>query len=214
MGRKPRILQTEYPYHVTIRTNNREFRFEQKKAVKYFAQALFEGSTKYGVKVHHFVLMSNHPHLIVWATEPNLHRFMQFVNSQVARRLNRATGRSGHLWGDRYRSTIISTDESYLNVIRYIYRNPVRAKMVKRAEEYEDSTLQFYAFGKPVGLFLQGDHLVVRYGEDRTSLGRFFLTLVSDKPSGLPETWIKEGLQHPFYGSSGFIQQMTQSYLN
>ena len=40
MGRKPRILQTEYPYHATIRTNDREFRFERKKTIKVFAQVL------------------------------------------------------------------------------------------------------------------------------------------------------------------------------
>lgn len=213
MARKPRILQTEFPYHVTVRTNNREFRFERKKTIKTFAQVLFEASRKYSVKIHHFVLMSNHPHLIVRATEPNLHRFMQYVNSNIARRLNRASGRTGHLWADRYRSTILSTDNHYLYCVRYIYRNPMRAKMVRKVEDFEDSTFPFYAFGKKVGLYLQGDHLAIRFGEDQEGLHRFFRTLVSDQPSGLPESWVRDGLRRPFFGSSGFIQRMTETYL-
>lgn len=45
------------------------------------------------------------------------------------------------LWGDRYGSCIIDTDEYYLASVRYIYRNPKRAGMVQELEEFTDSSL-------------------------------------------------------------------------
>ena len=45
---------------------------------------------------------------------------MQYLNSRIAVRYNKKVGRSGHLWGDRYGSCIIDTDEYYLACVRYI----------------------------------------------------------------------------------------------
>ncbi|MEE8320004.1 MAG: transposase, partial [bacterium] len=74
MARKPRIIQTEYPYHLLCRTNNRSFRFNQRQITKIVFKAITESIDKYKVLVHHIVLMSNHYHIIATATDKNLHR--------------------------------------------------------------------------------------------------------------------------------------------
>ncbi len=215
MGRPLRVIQNIYPYHLLCRTNNRTFRFNQRQVTRIFFQALKETIVKYDLLVHHVVLMSNHYHIIATATEENLHRAMQYLNSRVAIRYNKLVRRSGHLWGGRYGSCIIDTDEYYVACVRYIYRNPIRAGIVTDLEEYTDSSFQFYAFGKKIDVFLADDHLVMRYGKSRKDLNRNFLILVLDTGEMImSDEDMRKGLRKPFFGSSGFIEQMCKTHFS
>ena len=143
---------------------------------------------------------------------------MQYVNSRIAFRYNRTVGRTGHLWGDRYKSSIVSTDEYYLACVRYIYRNPIRAKMVKDLEDFEDSSFRFWAFGKKVNMALSEDHLVIEWGDNgdnKVRLHNYFKILVMDEGLGIPsEKMTRIGLKKQFFGSADFIQQMSRAYLD
>ena len=156
--------------------------------------------------------MSNHYHIVATATEENLHRAMQYLNSRIAVRYNKHTGRSGHLWGDRYRSCIIDTDDYYLACVRYIYRNPIRAGMVTDLEEYPDSSFQFWAFGKKIDVILVEDHLVMRWGKKKGRAGRYFQILVLSEGGMFPDEEVRKGLRRMFFGSANFIQCMHEAY--
>jgi putative transposase len=213
MGRPLRVIQNIYPYHLICRTNNRTFRFNQRQVTRIFFKALRETIEKYGLLVHHVVLMSNHYHIIATATEENLHRAMQYLNSRVAVRYNKHVRRSGHLWGDRYKSCIIDTDEYYTSCVRYVYRNPLRAGIVKELQEFGDSSFQYYAFGRKIDVFLADDHLVMRYGKTRRELNSYIEVLVlGDDGPVMSDEEMKKGLSKPFFGSSGFIEQMYKAY--
>ncbi len=214
MARKPRVIQTELPNHLLCRTNNRTFRFHKRQVTRIVFKAITEGIEKYNVLVHHIVLMTNHYHIIATTTEKNLHRFMQYVNSRIAVRYNRTVNRTGHLWGERYKSCIIATDEHYLGAVRYIYRNPIRAGMVNNLEEYEESSLQFWAFGKKMDVVLAEDHLVLNMGKNRKMVSWYFMTLVMDDGAPFPsDSYMKAALSKQFYGPDDFIKQMTDTYL-
>ncbi|MDT8367187.1 MAG: transposase [bacterium] len=212
MGRPLRVIQNIYPYHLVCRTNNRTFRFNQRQATRIVFKALTQGSEKYEVLVHHVILVSNHYHIIATATKENLHRFMQYINSRIAIRYNKHVGRSGHLWGDRYGSCIIDTDEYYLACVRYIYRNPLRAGMVEDLEEFTDSSFQFYAFGKKMDVFLAGDHLVMRWGKSKKRVREYFKILVLDEGAGFTDEEVKIGLRRMFFGSADFMQHMVNTH--
>ena len=155
--------------------------------------------------------MSNHYHIIATATEENLHRAMQYLNSRVAVRLNKATGRSGHLWADRYGSCIIDTDEYYLACVRYIYRNPKRAGMVQDLEEFPYSSFQFWAFGKKIDVFLADDHLVMRWGKGKRRAREYFKILVLDEGAGFTDEEVKKGLRRMFFGSADFTPPVSDT---
>jgi len=212
MGRPLRVIQTVLPYHLVCRTNNRSFRFHQRQAIRIIFQALKETHEKYNFLVHHFVLMSNHYHILATTTDENLHRAMQYLNSRIAVRFNKLVRRSGHLWGDRYGSCIIDTDEHYLACVRYIYRNPIRAKMVSSLEEFSDSSFNFWAFGKKVDVILVEDHLVLRMGKNKHKVRDYFQVLVLDEGMGLSDEEVKKGLKKMFFGSADFIQRMHETY--
>ena len=212
MGRPRRVIQNVLPYHLVCRTNNRSFRFHQRPVIRIVFAALKETHEKYGLLVHHVVLMSNHYHIIATATEENIHRAMQYLNSRIAVRYNKHVRRSGHLWGDRYRSCIIDTDEYYLSCVRYIYRNPIRARMVNRLEEFTDSSFSFWAFGKKMDVGLVEDHLVMRWGKRKHQVQEFFRVLVLDEEMGLSDEEVKKGLRRMFFGSADFMQRMHETY--
>ncbi len=217
MARKPRIIQTDYPYHLTARTNNQAFRFQDREAgIRLIAEVLAETRQRYGLAIRHFVLMSNHFHLLASLSEENLSRAMQYFLSRVALRYNRLNHRSGHLWGGRFRSTIIATDQSYLRVVRYLYQNPVRAKMVEKPSDYDSSTFSFYAFGIKGVVKVDGDHLLVVEDGDWQILERkrlFFIELVEGPLTEEDGRAIQTALKGLFLGPPHFLQQMRARYL-
>ena len=91
---------------------------------------------RHKVDILAYCLMSNHIHLIlVPTTEEGLQNVLKPLHMRYAQRLNRKRGWKGHVWQGRYFSSPL--DEAYLwAALRYVERNPVRAKMVRKAERY------------------------------------------------------------------------------
>jgi len=137
---------------------------------------------------------------------------MQYLNSRIAVRYNKLVGRSGHLWGGRYGSCIIDTDEYYLASVRYIYQNPLRAGIVTDLEEFDDSSFQFYAFGNKVNMVLVDDHLVLRLNGNKRKIGEYFRVLVLNDAIWISDHEVKKGLRKMFFGSADFIQHMHDTH--
>lgn len=207
MGRPLRILQNEFPYHVTTRTNNKEFRFKPKRSTfLMFARIINMAAKKYSVQISHFVLMSNHYHIIFKTPNANIHRVMQFINSMVAREYNKRHKRSGHLWGDRYKSTIIGEEVYYKKCVTYIYTNPVRAGIVNHPKDYVPSTFHFYAFNKEVEIFVNGEDVFIPINDTESFLRLF------DDYAIIEASFIGKQLKNPFFGSDKFITLMRMRY--
>ena len=80
--------------------------------------------------------MGNHYHLLIETPEPNLVAGMRRLNGVYPKRSTAATGRVGHVFQGRYKSILVDKDSYGPELSRYIVLNPVRAWMVKRAEEW------------------------------------------------------------------------------
>jgi putative transposase len=83
-----------------------------------------------------FCLMTTHYHLLLEVRENTLQRGMQRLNGCYARRFNARHERKGHLFGERYYSDAIESDDHMLAVHRYIARNPVKAGLVETPEDW------------------------------------------------------------------------------
>ncbi|MCK5393928.1 MAG: transposase, partial [Candidatus Omnitrophica bacterium] len=103
----------------------------------------------YKFYLYAYVLMSNHYHLLIETTQPNLSRIMQYINTSYTTYYNVKRKRKGHLFQGRYKSIIIDGDSYFLELTRYIHLNPVKAKMVKSPEEY--SWTSFHGYMKKKG---------------------------------------------------------------
>jgi putative transposase len=83
--------------------------------------------------------MPNHWHLVVWpAGDGDVTEFLQWLTVTHTMRYHAhyQTGGSGHLYQGRFKSFPVQTDEHLWTVLRYVERNPVRAGLVKRVEEW------------------------------------------------------------------------------
>jgi putative transposase len=81
-------------------------------------------------------LMGNPYHLILRARRADLSAGMRRLNGVYAQRFNRRYGRRGHLFGDRFASWVIGSEEHLTAAVGYVLLNPVRAGLCARAEDW------------------------------------------------------------------------------
>lgn len=98
-------------------------------------------SFAFNVRIHAFVLMSNHFHLIALAPEGNLSEAMRFFMSESGRDLRLLSTRVNCTYGTRFHRSLLSSPQYYLHAYKYLYHNPVQAGICERVEEYPYSTL-------------------------------------------------------------------------
>ena len=148
MPRRARSYIPGLPYHVVQRGNNREPCFIEPENYQYYLELWNTLSERYKVAIHAYCLMTNHIHFLVTPdSETSISNTMKVVGSRYAQYINLKYKRTGTLWEGRHRASLVQTDEYLLTCMRYIELNPVRAKMVKRPEEYKWSSYGNNAWG-------------------------------------------------------------------
>jgi REP element-mobilizing transposase RayT len=102
---------------------------------------LYFVSHHYQLKIYAFVLMSNHFHLLASTPEINLSEILNYFMRETSREIGRLSGRINQIYGARNHKTLLPSFHYYMNTYKYIYRNPVRAKICNDVVEYPYSTL-------------------------------------------------------------------------
>jgi putative transposase len=150
MPRKQRQLLDGGYYHLIARGNNQLFLFSESGGLQKFKDILAQSKAKFAWQLLHYCLMSNHIHLLAQIGKGHeLPKLMKFLLQCYSRWYQARTGYKGYLWEGRYKSPLISKESYLLECGRYIERNPVRAGIVRRAEDYSWSSYRHYAFGQP-----------------------------------------------------------------
>lgn len=91
-----------------------------------------------------YALMPNHWHFVLWPRDAReMSQFFHRLTGAHAARIRHDTSTTGlgHLYQNRYRTVQVSTDEQYLYTLRYVEANPLRARLVERAEHWRWSSL-------------------------------------------------------------------------
>ena len=109
-----------------------------------FKEYLQEAQNKYGYRLHCFVLMTTHYHLLMETPNANMSKVVHYINSSYTNYINRKRNRSGHLLQGRFKGILVDQDSYLLELSRYLHLNPVRAKMVDRPENYGYSSYLSY----------------------------------------------------------------------
>lgn len=141
MPRIARAVAAGFPHHVIQRGNNREKIFFDKEDKEKYLSLVKKYSDKWESPVLAYCLMSNHVHILTKPKkEESLYKMMQAVTLCYTQHLNRKYERTGRLWESRYHSCVVDKEKYLWAVARYIEQNPVRARMVKNAEDYSYSS--------------------------------------------------------------------------
>jgi putative transposase len=124
--------------HVHNRSVRRERLFAGPKDYQAFERVLTEAIGRIPIQLLAYCIMPNHWHLVVWPQADELPRFMHWLTATHARRWHLAHGSwgTGHVYQDRYGAVPVQTDKHLLTLLRYVERNPLRAKLVERAEDW------------------------------------------------------------------------------
>jgi len=136
MSRVARIVAPGFPHHITQRGNRRADVFETEADREAYLRFLRTYCEKRGLSIWAYCLMTNHIHLVaVPAKEASMSEAMRDTHTVYAMYFNTRTQLSGHVWQGRFYSCVL--DDAHLwAAVRYVETNPVRAGLVKRAEEY------------------------------------------------------------------------------
>lgn len=152
MARRKFIPEQSFPYHVYNRTLDKAFyNLDMNIVWKIFLDNCRIISWSYGVKIHAFVLMSNHYHLLCSTPDQNLDEAMKFFQSNISREISILANTQRFRFASRYKWSLIREANHYSNVLRYIYQNPVRANICSSSADYKFSTMSGIAGNNALG---------------------------------------------------------------
>jgi putative transposase len=136
MSRIARVVIPGLPYHVTQRGNRRENVFFCEADWRKYLELALGYSMQFSLQILAYCLMTNHLHLVcIPLLASSLAKVFKPVHGRYAQYFNRRFGICGRLWQGRFFSCPMDNDHLWA-AIRYVERNPVRAGIVERAEDY------------------------------------------------------------------------------
>ena len=145
MNRKARSSYENGFFHVMVQGINKKYIFERSIDKEEYLSLLLRHKEKFKIMLLAYCIMDNHAHLLIYTDEINeMSKYMRVVNSMFAKDYNRATGRVGYVFRDRFNSQYIDNKEYLLKCLRYIHMNPVKANMVASPEDYKYSSPSYY----------------------------------------------------------------------
>ena len=191
MARPLRVAVVGGLYHVIVRGNERRSVFRDGADRSRYLSRLAFYREKFSFRVLAYCLMDNHVHLAIETGKVQLPRIMAGLQSSYTQYFNRRHQRSGHLFQGRYKAFLVEKDRYGLALLRYIHENPVRARVVERAEDFGWSSDRSYRRGRGPD-WLDVDPLLSMLGRRRSAAIREYRRLMREtveEPYDEVATW-------------------------
>lgn len=124
-----------FPSLITTNVENRQPIFDSPDATRLLIRVISEVRHEARLKLLAFVVMPDHLHLVVAGRQPH-GRVMRLIKGRFSHRYNRANGRCGKLWQERYHERALRSETELVSAIRYVHENPVKAGLASQAESF------------------------------------------------------------------------------
>lgn len=144
IGYRKRIWYPGAIYHVMSRGVRGGQIFKDASDYRLFLEIVRKCQKEFDFILHSYCLMTNHFHMQIETKDVNISVIMEKILKTYANNFNSKYNFMGHVFQGRYKGLIIEDTAYFLETGRYIHLNPVKAQMVKKAEEYEYSSYKFY----------------------------------------------------------------------
>lgn len=184
MPRPIRIQEPGAIYHVYARGNARAAIFIDDRDRHNFLYMLAATVRAFGWLCHAYCLMGNHFHLIIETPLPNLSRGMHHLDSRYAQRFNWRHGRVGHVFQNRFKSSIIQRERYFLEACRYVVLNPVRAGLVRGPGDWQWSSFSATVGAVRAPSWLHADTLLAHFAKTRGAAREAYRRFVFDAIGG------------------------------
>ena len=175
--RPPRIEHAGGVFHVIARGNERATVFRDDRDRERFLEILGGVANRYRWRVLAYCLMGNHFHLLVMTLEPTLARGMRQLNGVYAQWFNRRHRRVGHLFQGRYKAVSVQTDAHLRRTVRYVIRNPIRARLSSRPEQWRWTSHQA-TVGRAAAGVVAVEEVLACFADDRAEALRRYRSMV------------------------------------
>ena len=221
MARPLRYQAAGAVYHVMARGDGGKTIFEVDKDHFTWLDGLERACVRFGWRVHAWVLMGNHFHLLLETPEPNLVAGMKWMLGVYSQAWNLRRQRHGHVFQGRYKSVVVNGEESdgsYFKIVAdYIHLNPVRSGWVggatgKRLRSWRWSSFPTYAGGKaPEWLETTRMLRAFRLSEDKAggmAYGAYLEARARDPKTAANDASLAELRRGWYLGEKGFGERV------
>jgi len=212
MARPLRLDHVGAVWHVTSRGNERREIFRDDEDRKRFLAILGHVVERFRWRVHAYVLMGNHYHLLIETPEPTLSRGMRHLNGIYTQGFNRRHERVGHLLQGRFKAILVEKEAHLLELARYVVLNPVRAGISTTAGQWKWSNYRATAGLGPAPAWLDTEWTLEQFSPRRDAERRYRGFVAEGKGSGYAP-W-EELVSQIYLGGEGFrkrVQEMVSA---
>ncbi len=212
-----RPLRIEYPgawYHVMNRGRRREKIFSSSEDYELFLAVLCEAVEMWNLKVAAYCLMSNHYHLLLHTPDGNISRCMRHINGVYTQRYNRLHNKDGQLFRGRYKAVTVGGDSYLLEVLRYIHRNPLKARLVNSLDDYMWSSHKGYTSKAKKWNWLYKDFMLSMFSEKAGQAKKAYLEFVSQKEPEEIDTFYSKKNLSSVLGNDDFKEWIKEKFSN
>ncbi len=208
-----RPLRIEYPgayYHVTSRGNERKAIFRDDQDREKFLDLLKRTVEEFQLRLHCYVLMVNHYHLLVETPEGGLNRALRYLNGVYTQSFNRRHHRVGHLFQGRYKAILVEKESYLLELSRYVHLNPWRLKKGQDPFTYGWSSLRAYVGQMTLPKWLTTTEVLSYFGSKGKRGYEDFV--VEGMRNGFKTPW-EEVRGQVVIGSENFVEEVAEKHL-
>jgi putative transposase len=202
LGGVSRPLRLEHAgaiWHVTSRGNEKQAVYRDDIDRQTWLRLLGRVVVHFGWRLHGYVLMNNHYHLIAETPTPSLSRGMRQLNGIYTQTFNRRHQRVGHLFQGRFHSVLVQKESHLLELLRYVVFNPVRAGLVDAASDWRWSSYRATAGEMAAPQWLQTSWTLAQFEGSRDRYREFVA-----EGRGVPVVW-RELRGQIYLGSAPFV---------
>jgi len=165
----PRQARLEFAggwYHIIHRSFAGHAIFSHDDDRLFFLSRIGKACERWEVEVHAYSLMDTHFHLMIHTPKGNLPAAMHYLNGVYTQFFNRVHGSEGPLLRGRYKSILLEKDSYFLELVRYIHLNPVRANVCAAPEVHAWSSHRAYLNPELRFPWLVTDNVLGEFGGD------------------------------------------------
>jgi len=181
-----------------------------------FLYLLKEASEMFHLNVSAWCLMENHYHLLVQTPEANLARCMRHINGVYTQKYNFRHGCDGTLFRGRYKTILVDGDNYVLQLVRYIHRNPLRAGLVEKLNQYEWSSHKAYLSESKNWNWMHKDFILGMMAKTGTRKDRIkkYRQFVNQEDSFTLRSFFESVRLPTIIGDNPFIDWVKESFFN
>ncbi len=212
-----RPLRIEYPdawYHVMNRGRRSEEIFSDKQDYNTFLELIRESVEMWNVRVGAYCLMTNHYHMLIQTPEANLSRCMRHINGVYTQRFNKYHHCDGQLFRGRYKSILVDADSYLLQMVRYIHRNPLRAGLVGKLDEYNWSSHKGYMSNDRKWAWLHKGFILSMLTDNKKQWRRSYKQFISMEDTEEISRIFERGKMPLFLGRERFIKWVKDRFFH